>query len=169
MSVKIPLVAVLVGRMNVQIRDHATADKLGLHPLAQGFAVGLKIEFMRKRHKDVTGKLGADFKAAVLLHFGLFNGVPKLLTIIHPRGRVVGCHDLRMKNALLAREIACLAVGFINDLIGGAVGCGTASLAASAPSDDLEPWARTSHQQRTPKRAASPPTAKEWVALTAME
>jgi len=82
--------------VNGHIRDHAAIDKFSLNKAAQELKALAAIELTGKGHFDFSGKL----RITTLLN--RLNGVPELVAITHPVGRILGCHDLRMHDPAFA-------------------------------------------------------------------
>jgi hypothetical protein len=85
--------------VNGHIRDHAAIDKFALNKAAQELKALAAIELAGKGHFDFSGKLRI---APLLDHL---DGIPELVAIAHPVGRILWGHDLGMNDTALAAVI----------------------------------------------------------------
>ena len=131
MGVGVAVVALPVGRVNVQVGHHAKRDKLVAHEAAHEFGPLRVGQFVRQVQQDLAAKLG------VLALLAALDRVPKLGTVVQRGGRGGGGHDFGKQGGGLAGVVERLAGALVLKAGGGAVGGGVDRAAPAASPDHL--------------------------------
>lgn len=99
MGVMIARVPVFVGRVNGNVRNHPDANEMLADKAVQQLAAFVVGQLVGKRELNLARKL------CVGSRLDLLDRVPKLLTIKHPVGCIVGCNDFGRNDTVAAAEI----------------------------------------------------------------